>query len=238
MHRFLLVLLGLFLYSSHSLAEGTLEEKITRALAGVFPDMEITRIKESRIPGLYEVMLGPEVVYVSGDGSYLLKGDLFDLGQRANLSEKERETARVEILSAIPNGEYIEFAPNKTEHSIYVFTDITCGYCRRLHNDVPELNSKGIAVRYLAFPRNGLGSPAFRDMESVWCAKDRNQAITAAKRGERVKPVKCNNPVAKQFELGQAMGIRGTPAIYLENGRELPGYIPPQELLTIIRGNQ
>lgn len=238
MRRISFILLGIFLYSANTLAAGGgMEEKITRNLGKVFPDLEVTRIKESQIPGLYEVMMGPEVIYVSGDGQYLLRGDLFDLGQRKNLSEKEREMARVRILTSLPDKEYIEFAPKKTEHSIYVFTDITCGYCRRLHNDVPELNNLGIAVRYLAFPRAGVDSPTFRNMESVWCAKDPKQALTAAKRGERVKPVKCDNPVGKQFALGQAMGVRGTPAIYLENGKALPGYIPPQELLRIIGEN-
>ena len=237
MRRYLLPLLSLFLCATNVTAAGNMEDNIKRALANVFPDMEVTRIRESRIPGLYEVMLGHFHIRKYVGQQYLLKGDLFDLAQRENLSEKERETARVEILSSVPESEYIEFAPEKTEHSIYVFTDITCGYCRLLHNDVPELNNNGVAVRYLAFPRAGAGSPAFRNMESVWCADDPNQALTAAKLGERVKPTKCKNPVGKQFALGQAMGVRGTPAIYLENGRELRGYAPPRELLKMIREN-
>lgn len=237
MRRLLLLLPGLLLFSTTVLAEGSVEKNITRVLKGVFPDMEITRIRESRIPGLYEVMMGAEVVYATADGKYLIKGDLYDLNQRKNLSEKERETARVNILSKLPEGEFIEFAPEKTKHSIYVFTDFTCPYCRRFHKDVPELNREGIAVRYLAFPRAGVDSPAYRVMESVWCSKDPQKALTAAKRGEIIKPAECKNPVAKQFALGQAMGVRGTPAIYLENGKELPGYMPPQELLNVIREN-
>lgn len=237
MHRFLLVLPGLFLYSTAVLAEGSAEQNISHALQGVFPDMEITRIRESQIPGLYEVMMGAEVVYATADGRYLMKGDLYDLGRRKNLSENERQSARVDILSQLPASEYIEFAPGKTKHSIYVFTDITCPYCRRFHQDVPELNREGIAVRYLAFPRAGVDSPAFRVMESIWCAKDRRKALTSAKHGEFVKPAECKNPVAKQYALGQAMGVRGTPAIYLENGKELPGYMPPDELLDVIRKN-
>ena len=119
-----------------------------------------------------------------------------------------------------------------------MFTDITCGYCIRLHRDVPELNRIGIEVRYLAFPRAGIGSGPFKDMESVWCANDKNKAMTSAKLGKKVKSAKCNNPVKKQYELGQLMGVIGTPAIYLENGREMPGYIPPQRLLQAINESQ
>jgi thiol:disulfide interchange protein DsbC len=211
------------------------EDKVTESLHKYFPDLEITRIRESGIQGLYEVMIGTDVVYASHDGRYLIQGELLDLEARANLSEESRAAARLKLLEKIPAQETIEFAPENPRYTVYVFTDITCGYCRRLHRDMPELNRRGIAVRYLAFPREGEDSPAFRDMQSVWCASDRQAAITSAKAGKPVERRTCNNPVAKQFHLGQELGVTGTPAIFRADGRMLQGYMPPDDLLQALK---
>ena len=207
------------------------DDLLREAISAVFPDEEITRIKPAPIPGLYEIMLGTDIIYMSEDGRYILQGDLVDLGKRINLSEQERAVARKKILESVPADETIDFAPLTTQHTVYVFTDITCGYCRRFHSDMAELNGNGVAVRYLAFPRAGIDSESFEDMESVWCAADQNTALTLAKQGNQVTPAQCDNPVKRQYELGQSLGVRGTPAIYLENGQEMPGYVPPDTLL-------
>lgn len=216
-------------------ADADTEKRIASNLRAVFPDVEVTRIIESRVPGLYEVMLGPEVIYISGDGRYVLQGDLIDLQQRRNLSEERRSVARWDLLRNVPASEMIEFAPSNTEHAVYVFTDISCGFCRKMHREMPELNRLGIAVRYLAFPRSGTNGAVFREMVSVWCASDRRQALTDAKLGKPIKQADCANPVEKHFRLGQALGVHGTPAIYLENGRAIGGYHSPRELLEVVR---
>jgi len=216
-------------------AEKTVEENITHALQTIAPDVEVTGIRPTPIENLYEVLLGADVIYMSGDGRFILRGDLLDLQEKRNLSDDQRSLARKEVLSKLPSKEYIEFAPAKTEHVIYVFTDVDCSYCRRLHKDVPVLNENGVAVRYLAFPRGGIGSRAFNTMQAVWCSADRNQALTDAKNGIPIKAKQCPNPVEKQFLLGQQFGVRGTPAIYLEDGKELSGYTPPDELLKLVR---
>lgn len=203
---------------------------IADALNKAFPGAHITSIQESPVPGLYQVLLGAEVIYVSQDGRYIFKGNLYDLQDRTNISEHERSIARRKILSAIPRDEMIEFSPPQPKHFIYVFTDVTCPYCRKLHKDVPALNKLGIGVRYLAFPRAGIGSDAFKEMEAVWCSTDRQKAITEAKAGKPVKTAMCDNPVAKEFKIGEKLGIHGTPAIFLENGTVLYGYATPTEL--------
>ena len=212
-------------------ADPDLEGFLRKSITDVFPDVEITRIKPAPIPGLYEVMLGTEMIYLSEDGRYILQGDLIDLGEKINLSEQERAAARKQVLESIPASETIDFVPENARHTVYVFTDITCGYCQRFHRDMAELNGKGVAVRYLAFPRAGINTDSFREMESVWCAADPNEAMTLAKGGRPVKPARCDNPVQRQYELGQTLDVRGTPAIYLENGQEMPGYVPPDDLL-------
>ena len=220
-----------------SAADPDVEGKIRDNLRAVFPDADVTQINMSQIPGMYEVLLGADTLYVSADGRYVLRGDLLDLKERRNLSEDQREVAREDLLSKVPAQETIEFAPANPTHSVFVFTDITCGFCRKFHQNVPELNRLGIAVRYLAYPRSGTGGEVYKDMVSVWCAPDRRQALTDAKLGKPVTQASCANPVKKQFLLGQALGVHGTPAIYLENGKSVGGYVSPQELLHAVQEN-
>ncbi len=210
---------------------------IKKALKVIFQDIEVDRVTPSEVPGLYLVTIGAEVFYVTGDGKYLLRGDLIDLSAKSNLSEQARTVARVSLINKIPEGEYIEFAPEKTEHIVYVFTDITCGFCQKLQHDIADINALGIAVRYLAFPRDGANTMTSKNMESIWCAEDRSQALSDAMIGLGVKPADCENPVNKHFALGQAMGVRGTPAIFTEDGRYLPGYLPPSELLRAVNND-
>ena len=221
-------------YSLSLYADEDVARNIKQSLANILPNVEITRISKTPIDNLYEVLVETNVIYITGDGRYVLKGDLLDMQKRLNLSEEQRSAARTELFNTLSADEIIEFAPNKTDHVIYVFTDIDCAYCRRLHRDVPFLNENGVSIRYLAYPRAGIGSRAFNDMESVWCADDRKQALTNAKNGEQVIPKKCDNPVEAQYKLGKELGIRGTPAIFLEDGEELPGYMPPAELLKYV----
>lgn len=237
MRNLLVSMLGMLLLSGSLHAQTGVEQKITGVMHALFPDLKVTRIRESSIPGLYEAMLGTEVYYVTGDGRYLLRGDLYDLKDKKNISEEQRAAARVKVLDRIPSSDYIEFAPAHPKHTIYVFTDVTCPFCRKLHSEVPELNKGGLAVRYLAYPRNGIKSKAYQEMVDIWCAKDRKDALTAAKQGKPVPPQQCANPVKKLFELGQSMGVRGTPTIYTENGDMVGGYKPAAELLKVVNRN-
>jgi thiol:disulfide interchange protein DsbC len=233
----LLILLILGGSSGYSAGQGAVEKIITATLNTRLPGLEISSIRDAGIPGWYEVMLGAEVVYVTEDGRYMFQGNLLDLEKQRNLTEERRSHARVDLLKGIPASEMIIFAPEKTQHTIYVFTDVDCPYCRRLHQDVPKLNAMGIAVKYLAFPREGVGSETYREMEAVWCAKDRNKALTKAKQGVRITGAQCDDPVGRQFLIGQDMGIRGTPAIYLEDGRQIGGYLSPDEIAEIFKGS-
>lgn len=235
MYMRLLTILVALMISVNSMAQQEPAEAIKNALTVVFQDIKPDRIEPSEIPGLYLVTMGAEVFYVSGDGKYLLRGDLIDLKNKNNLSEVQRGVARVDLIKKIKSDEYIEFAPEKTEHVIYVFTDITCAFCQKLQRDIELIKGKGIAVRYLAFPRDGINTPTAKNMESVWCADNRQNAFAAAMVGLGVTEATCKNPVNQHFELGQAMGVRGTPAIFTTDGRYLPGYLPPDELLSAIK---
>jgi thiol:disulfide interchange protein DsbC len=222
-------LFGIFLSFSVA-ADDSLEKELNAAISRFLPDVEVDSIQPTPIEGLYEVIIGSDVIYMTRDGGYVIKGEILDINERRNLTEDVRAGSRVKLLNAIKKDDYIEFADENTKDAIYVFTDIDCGYCRKLHRDVPELNKRGISVRYLAYPRAGVDSAAGREMSSVWCADDRQQALTAAKNRESVEAKTCDDPVAEQHVLGQRLGVRGTPSIYLQNGRNLPGYMPPEEI--------
>lgn len=226
-----LSILFLYVFSVFSAsADENIEQEIAAALAGFIPDIRIDSVRAAPVEGLYQVLMGTDVIYMSRDGNYVLKGELLDINLKRNLTEDVRAGARLRLIEGIDKDEYIEFAPERADAAIYVFTDVECGYCRKLHRDVPELNARGISVRYLAFPRNGMDSAVGREMRDVWCAADRPAAMTAAKNRQSVSAADCADPVAKHYALGRQLGIRGTPAIYLENGRMLPGYLTPDEL--------
>lgn len=202
-------------------------------IAEKFPGMTVKDVRPSPVQGVYEVRIGADTVYVSADGRYVISGDLYDLDSRENLTEQSRATERRAMLAKLDEREMIIFAPGAaaTKHTITVFTDVDCGYCRKLHSEIDQLTKLGVRVRYLAYPRSGPGSPDWQKMEAVWCSKDRKAAITKAKLGEDVKAQSCGTtPVKKQFELGEDFGVRGTPAIFTMNGDYIGGYLPPQAM--------
>jgi thiol:disulfide interchange protein DsbC len=216
------------------------EQRLIARMADMFPGEKVTEISRSPITGLYEVMVSGGVFYLSADARYIVHGDLIDLDKRQNLSSRRREIARKDTFAGLEPKDFVEFAApaNATKKILYVFTDIDCGYCRKLHNEMAELNSGGISVRYLAFPREGLKGKSFDKAVAVWCSADRRQAMNQAKRGEAVVSPKCDNPVAREFELGQTIGVNGTPAVYTDAGRQLGGYVPAKELLRMLAAGE
>jgi len=194
-------------------------------------EVKIEDVKPSPIEGLYEIRSGAEVGYVSVDGRFYVDGDVFDMQTRANLTEARRQEGRIGLLAGVAEREAIVFAPaGKPRHTLTVFTDIDCAYCRRMHQEMAELNRLGIRVRYLMYPRGGPGSESWKKAEAVWCSADRKDALTRAKRGEAVKAARCETPVAAHYALARDLGIRGTPGVITERGEYLAGYLPASQL--------
>lgn len=231
-----LTIAAVFVARAAFAVEPEVEQSINEGLSKILPNVEIDTINETAVPGLYQVTMGADVLYVSADGRFALTGEMYDIDTKENLTSVEKSRVRKAMLAEVPENEWIEFAPDNPQHAIYVFTDITCGYCRRLHQDVPILNENGVAVRYLAYPRGGPNSDGARKLQAVWCAKDQNKAMTEAKSGKETRNKNCENPVSRHYKLGGVLGVRGTPAIFLEDGRMLPGYLPPGELLGQVNG--
>ncbi len=196
--------------------------------------VEPDSVRPAALHGLYEVVLGTQVVYVSADGRYLLSGDLIDVAQRRNLSEERRSLIYKAAIDRVGEETMIVYAPERVKHTVTIFTDIDCPYCRKLHNEMKSYNDAGIKVRYLAFPRSGIGSESYRKTVSVWCAKDPAAAMTRAKAGQKVEERSCDNPVRRHLELVKELGVNATPTIFLEDGRRVPGYVPAQRLTEIL----
>lgn len=204
------------------------------ALKDALPDLAPEDITPSAVRGILKVQQGIQVMYVTQDGEYAFQGELIRVRDRVSLTEEARKVARVALLESLDAKSLITFKAEPETHSIIVFTDIDCGYCRKLHQDVDALNALGITVQYAAFPRSGMGTPSAEKAEYAWCAQNPNQALTQAKAGEAIDPINCENPVQMHLQLGQQVGVTGTPTIMTRAGWFFPGYAPADDLKSLL----
>lgn len=231
-----LILAAISVFSLFAGAVSADSKTVEAALKQELPSIKPDSITESPVKGLYEVVVGARLFYVSEDGKYLVHGSVMDLKTREDLSDRRLGSIRLKALEKVGLENMIVFKPKIQKHFIYVFTDIDCGYCRKLHSQVEDYLREGIEVRYLFFPRAGKDSDSYHKAVTVWCAKDRNAALTRAKNGESFTQKTCKNPVDEHMALAQAMGANGTPMIVTDKGVIIPGYVPAKELLKELDG--
>lgn len=231
--KLLMLLLGVALPAIVVAAENEFE-RIRAELAHAFPDLANATVRESPLPGLFEVELDGQIAYISRDARFLVVGDLIDIKSRANLSEQARARTAVRLIEEVGEANMIVMGPDKPKRTLTVFTDVDCPYCARLHLDVPELTRNGVRVRYLLFPRAGVGSETYKKSVAVWCASDRVKAVGIAKAGGKIDMKTCPNPVDRHYALGQRLGVSGTPTIYLDNGHKIGGYVPADKMLALL----
>jgi len=206
------------------------EAAIRKTLGRVTADV----IAPTPVPGIYEVVSGPHVVYMSADGRYMFQGDLMDMQKRESLTEPRRRGITLAAIEAVDETQMIVYEPEKPRHTITVFTDIDCGYCRKLHNEMDDYMAAGIRVRYMMFPRAGKGSGAYNKAVAVFCADDPNQALTDAKNGKRIDMKTCDTPIDMHMQLVEQLGARGTPFIIFEDGQTQPGYVPAKQMAKVL----
>ena len=207
------------------------------ALLKILPaGSKLEDLRPSPIAGIYEFAQGAEVSYITADGKFFIDGNVYDMKSRDNLTEGLRAHARVALIGAVPESEMLIFSPPNPKYTITVFTDVDCAYCRKLHSEMAELNRLGIRVRYMFYPRTGPNTESWHKAEAVWCSANRNDALTRAKAGATLDLSKtCPSPVKREYELGESIGVRGTPAILTDGGDYISGYMPPRELLEQIK---
>jgi thiol:disulfide interchange protein DsbC len=192
--------------------------------------MYISAIGDAPVPGLLQVITDKGLFYSSEDGKYLFRASIYNIDEgMRNVTEDTLGKMRLDGLAKFKDG-VIEYKADNEKYVVNVFTDITCGYCRKLHNEMDQYNDLGITVRYLAFPRGGLKSNSYTDMVSVWCSENKQEAMNNAKAGGTVASKNCQSQVAEQFAFGQKIGVNGTPNIIMPNGSVIPGYQPPKQL--------
>lgn len=233
MLKYALLVLSLLVVSAVQADNNELRKKIEKSL----PDVKVTSLKAVDDTGFYEAVINGQILYFSEDGRYVIQGDMVSLDTRTNLTEQRRVSLRKDALAKLDEKDMIIFGPKQAKYTITVFTDIDCGYCRKMHAEMEKYNELGIRVRYLSFPRGGIDSKSYDDAVNVWCAADRQKAMTKAKQGQEIPAKTCTNPVKAEFELGQQLGVQGTPSIFLESGQNLPGYLPPEKLIQVLDEN-
>ena len=210
-------------------------QHVRETVSGMFSGIEADDVFASEIDGWYTIRKGAIIAYISGDGRYLLQGDLIDLKNSTNLSEKSRNGARAKMMSAVPQDELIVYTPETVRHTVSVFTDIDCSFCRRLHSQLDDYMAEGIEIRYFLYPRNGPTSESWVKAQNVWCADNRNEALTLAKLDKTFPMHECDSSVvSSHYAIGQDVGLRGTPAIVLEDGTLFSGYLPAKQLTEAI----
>jgi thiol:disulfide interchange protein DsbC len=210
-------------------AETANTEKLKQALAKKMPKVKTTKISESPIAGLYEVVIGSQVIYMSIDARYIIEGDLIDIDENKNISDTAKSSIRLGVIDTLGEKNMVVYKPKKTKSVITVVTDIDCPYCRKLHSEVPEYLKNNVAVRYIFMPLKGKD-----DVEktiSVWCSDNQQEALDKAKAGKEITKKTCDNPIQKHMRASQDLGIRGTPAIIFENGEMIPGYVPVAKVI-------
>lgn len=219
------------LCSSLAVAEPAVPKAVSATVERLL-DGSNTAITASPVEDFYEVMVDMMVFYISADGRYLLRGDILDLNDgNRNLTDERKGGMRVKALSDVGEESMVVYAPKEAKHTVTVFTDIDCPYCVKFHREVPKLVDGGVKVRYLAFPRAGIGSNSYQKAVNVWCSEDQQKAMTDAKNGKRLPDKECENPVSDHYNLAGRFGIRGTPTLLLEDGAIVPGYVPARQLL-------
>lgn len=235
--KHLFLALGLSAMASQALADArTMQQKLQKQL----PPGQSVQVKETPVPGLYEITLDGQVFYISGDGRYAFQGNLIDLQTKQNLTEPAKQKARVDLLKALPLDKTITYsARGKQKREVWVFDDLDCPYCRKLHAIFPKLQEAGVTIHVLFFPRNGLGSESYYGAIRVWCAEDRRKAFDEAMETGKVPDTRvCRHPINEHLALAQKIGVTGTPYMVLDDGEVIPGYVPPKMLIEHLVGKR
>lgn len=212
---------------------------VLKRLQTIVPgDVKDAKITKTSVNGIYQVKVGLTVVYMSKDGKYLLNGNMIDLDSGKNLTKVAIAKARKMALDGIDESSLIIYpakeGKDKAKHTITVFTDVDCPYCKKFHKEIPALTDAGVNVRYISFPRAGVGSPSYFKAVSVWCAKNPQKAMGDAMNGLELDKTQCKNPINQHLQYAQEFEVNGTPNIILDNGALLPGYVPANKLLKVL----
>ncbi|MCW8879230.1 MAG: DsbC family protein [Kangiellaceae bacterium] len=221
-------------------------EELKQMLEKKLPGLEVDEIEPSPAEGYYQVFYAGELMYISENGQFIFTGNMLELteerpinhSQRAIVElDRKRAPMRAEVLAQVDEADMVVFEAPQEKYQVTIFTDVDCAYCRKLHKEIPQLNKSGVTVRYMAYPRAGIGSGAYRKLVAVWCAEDKQAAMDDAKLRRKFGNLECQNPIAAQLNLVRKFNLSGTPAVIMDNGEIIGGYLPANEMIRLIAGS-
>ena len=225
------IILSIFLISCSASYEVDDAEK---AFTEKYPNLKIESIKKVD-SSFFEIIIKDQILYLTADLKHLLAGNIIDLKTGNNLTEARVKKHRSSVLKNILDADTIIYKPKETSHVITVFTDISCPYCKKLHNEIDKLLENNIEVRYVLFSRNGKNDVAYRDMVSIWCSTNKKELIEKAFNDDFLSSKNCENPLDKNYQLGYELRVNGTPMIFTEDGAVIPGYLPYKRIIEILK---
>lgn len=211
---------------------------VKQKLIAQVPELKDATVLPTPIAGVYSVQHGAFIFYTSSDAKYVMRGQLLNLADKRNLTEESIMKFRESEFKKLADKDTMVYLPadGKYTHSITVFTDVDCQYCQKLHAQLPQALAAGIRVRYVFFPRSGVDTLSFNKAVHAWCNQQAPGELEAMMKG--VMPAKlmtCTNPIAKHFDLATSLGLQGTPSILLSDGNLIPGLVPAEDLIKLVK---
>tara|TARA_B100001059_G_scaffold234120_1_gene275824 strand:- start:1413 stop:2117 length:705 start_codon:yes stop_codon:yes gene_type:complete len=207
---------------------------IRKTVSNAYPDVAIEEIKKID-ENFHEIIINKQIYYATNDGKYLIVGNVINLDTKESITENTKMNQRLSVIDSIDMKNFMVFKPKKTDHILTIFTDTSCPYCQKLHNEIPDLLDNNIEIRYVLFSRNGNDVDVYRQLVSAWCSDNRVDALEDLFAGDILdESTGCENPIAKNFEYAGLLSVEGTPTIFLEDGRIIPGYQNYENILAFI----
>ena len=233
MKKLYLILVTLCLVSCSQTEEGE-QLDIKKTISDAYPTVNIKDIKKID-NNFHEIIINNQIYYATNDGKYLIIGNVIDLQTKESITENTKMRQRLSIINSIEKENLVIYKPEQTKHVLTVFTDTSCPYCQKLHNEVPRLLENSIEVRYILFSRNGDEVEAYKQLVSAWCSKNKEEAVESLFEGDILDDVDiCENPLDKNSEYASLLSVEGTPTIFLEDGRVIPGYQNSKNIIAFI----
>ena len=211
----------------------TTESDVEKAMKEKYPHIQIDSVERLN-DSFFEIAIQDQIFYLTTDFRHLIAGNIIDFQSGSNLTENSIKIKRKSFLSKIKNEDTIIYKPQKVNHTITIFTDTSCPYCQKMHNEIDDLLENNIAIRYVLFSRNGADDDAYEDMVSVWCANDRKKALDKVFRNNFIRSMECNNPIENNYNLASDMNVNGTPMIFIDDGTVIPGYVSSRKIIDIL----
>ena len=207
---------------------------IRGTVSNAYPDVAIDEIKKID-DNFHEIIINKQIYYATNDGKYLIVGNVINLNTKESITENTKMNQRLSIIDSIDMKNFMIFKPKKTDHILTIFTDTSCPYCQKLHNEIPDLLENNIEIRYVLFSRNGNDVDAYQQLVSAWCSADKVDALEDLFAGDILDDISnCENPIARNFDYAGSLSVEGTPTIFLEDGRIIPGYQNYENILAFI----